>query len=220
MKLAVLFGCQLEGGYDNFFKLFDKQFPDDYDIFIYTNKSCNQYLKYFKSDRIKVCKYVEDDISIQNIENQLEQEVRKNQRIFQWLKLKKCYELMEQYQKDNNITYDYVYKLRMPKNRKSLKTPFNLPQNIQKDEIYCVSDMYFIGQNKTMDKVCRLYDYLYDMLYGYENNQKYWKTPCNSSSYPPTICGGLYGDKPIKKDENCQPGFDCRRVGFFCSSIN
>ena len=52
------------------------------------------------------------------------------------------------------------------------------------------------------------------------NNKKYWKTPCDGSAFPPTICGGLYGEKPIKKDETCQPGFDCRRVGFFCSSIN
>ena len=58
---------------------------------------------------------------------------------------------------------------------------------------------------------------------GYEqatNNRKYWKTPCDGSSFPPTICGGVYGNKNIEKDKVCQPGFDCRRVGFFCSNLN
>ena len=52
------------------------------------------------------------------------------------------------------------------------------------------------------------------------NNKKYWETPCDGSAFPPTICGGLYNNKSIEEDKTCQPGFDCRRVGFFCSSIN
>ena len=52
------------------------------------------------------------------------------------------------------------------------------------------------------------------------NNKKYWETPCDGSAFPPTICGGLYNKKSIEEDKTCQPGFDCRRVGFFCSSIN
>ena len=52
------------------------------------------------------------------------------------------------------------------------------------------------------------------------NNRKYWETPCDGSSFPPTICNGLYGKKNIKTDKVCQPGFDCRRIGFFCSKIN
>jgi len=52
------------------------------------------------------------------------------------------------------------------------------------------------------------------------NNQKYWDTPCNGSSFPPTICGGLYGEKKETEEKICRPGFNCRRVGFFCSLIN
>jgi|TARA_B100001093_G_scaffold520387_1_gene615350 hypothetical protein len=52
------------------------------------------------------------------------------------------------------------------------------------------------------------------------NNKKNWDSPCDGTSFPPTICGGLYGKRPVKKEEVCQPGFSCRRVGFYCSSIN
>lgn len=52
------------------------------------------------------------------------------------------------------------------------------------------------------------------------NNKKYWETPCNGSANIPGVCGKLYGEKNIKKEGVCQPGFDCRRVGFFCSNIN
>ncbi len=52
------------------------------------------------------------------------------------------------------------------------------------------------------------------------NNKKYWETPCNGTAFPPTICGNLYGEKNIEKEKVCQPGFDCRRVGFFCSNLN
>ena len=50
------------------------------------------------------------------------------------------------------------------------------------------------------------------------NNKKYWETPCNGSTTIHDVCGELYGETNIKKDESCQPGFDCRRVGFFCSN--
>lgn len=52
------------------------------------------------------------------------------------------------------------------------------------------------------------------------NNKKGWDTPCDGSSFPPTICGGIYGKKNIKSTKTCQPGFDCTRVGFFCSKLN
>ena len=52
------------------------------------------------------------------------------------------------------------------------------------------------------------------------NNKKYWDIPCYGKAYPPTMCGGLYGTKIQPKEKLCRPGFDCRRVGFFCSSIN
>ena len=52
------------------------------------------------------------------------------------------------------------------------------------------------------------------------NNKKYWETPCNGTTTIHDVCGDLYGETDIKKDESCQPGFDCRRVGFFCSNLN
>lgn len=58
---------------------------------------------------------------------------------------------------------------------------------------------------------------------GYEaasNNKKMWDTPCDGSTVPPRLCGGLYEKKSTDEEETCRPGFDCRRVGFFCSVLN
>tara|TARA_B110000971_G_scaffold208480_1_gene233657 strand:- start:2248 stop:2631 length:384 start_codon:yes stop_codon:yes gene_type:complete len=50
------------------------------------------------------------------------------------------------------------------------------------------------------------------------NNKKYWETPCNGEATTPDVCHEIYGETNIKKDKVCQPGFDCRRIGFFCSN--
>ena len=58
---------------------------------------------------------------------------------------------------------------------------------------------------------------------GYEqvtNNKKIWDTPCDGSTIPPRLCGGLYEKSSIDEDKTCMPGFDCRRVGFYCSVLN
>ena len=52
------------------------------------------------------------------------------------------------------------------------------------------------------------------------NNKKYWDTPCDGTAYPPNICGGLYEKKHFTKKKVCRPGFNCRRVGFYCSKLN
>ena len=59
---------------------------------------------------------------------------------------------------------------------------------------------------------------------GYEqasNNKKLWDTPCDGSAIPPRLCGGLYEKKDVEDEgPTCNPGFDCRRVGFYCSLLN
>ena len=52
------------------------------------------------------------------------------------------------------------------------------------------------------------------------NNKKYWETPCNGDATTPDVCDEIYGEISIKKESVCQPDFDCRRIGFFCSKIN
>jgi len=52
------------------------------------------------------------------------------------------------------------------------------------------------------------------------NNVKLWETPCDGSTFPPRMCGGLYEKKTVEKETSCLPGFGCRRVGFFCSKLN
>ena len=54
------------------------------------------------------------------------------------------------------------------------------------------------------------------------NNVKYRKIPCEKNHYDYKICAALYkeNNKPLRKSKKCNPGFGCRRVGFFCSLID
>ena len=87
-------------------------------------------------------------------------------------------------------------------------------------------DNYPVAQNPGLTSNGNKQQYLLnpdEFAGGYQqatNNRKYWETPCDGSSYPPGICGGLYDKKDIKKDKVCRPGFDCTRVGFFCSNLS
>ena len=89
-----------------------------------------------------------------------------------------------------------------------------------------LSDTYPVKSNPGLSDDGNTQQYLLnpdEFAGGYQvatNNKKNWDTPCDGSSYPPTICGGLYEEKKIKNKKVCQPGFNCRRVGFYCSNIN
>ena len=54
------------------------------------------------------------------------------------------------------------------------------------------------------------------------NNPKYRKIPCEKNNYDYKICEALYkkNNRPVGESKNCNPGFGCRRVGFFCSLLN
>lgn len=53
------------------------------------------------------------------------------------------------------------------------------------------------------------------------NNVKYPKIPCGNEDYDGGICRALYKETKILENKNkeCRPGFDCTRVGFYCSNI-
>ena len=98
--------------------------------------------------------------------------------------------------------------------------PSKYPSNV------LLYDSYPVNQNPGLSNDGSSQQYLLDpneYAGGYQqatNNRKYWETPCDGSSFPPTICGGLYNKKNIEKDKVCRPGFDCTRVGFFCSNLS
>jgi cbb3-type cytochrome oxidase subunit 3 len=54
-----------------------------------------------------------------------------------------------------------------------------------------------------------------------DTNNKYPSIPCDGKAYDGGICKALYQETvKVKTDTaNCLPGFDCRRVGFFCSKL-
>tara|TARA_B100000035_G_C20580654_1_gene370931 strand:- start:80 stop:481 length:402 start_codon:yes stop_codon:yes gene_type:complete len=53
------------------------------------------------------------------------------------------------------------------------------------------------------------------------NNVKYPPIPCGNENYDGGICRALYkeNNKLKNKSKHCMPGFDCTRVGFYCSSL-
>jgi len=55
------------------------------------------------------------------------------------------------------------------------------------------------------------------------NNKEYWSSPCNGTSTPAEICGGLYKNKKINKKSliKCPPISPKRgvRVGFYVSDV-
>ena len=55
------------------------------------------------------------------------------------------------------------------------------------------------------------------------NNKQFWSSPCNGTSTPPEICGGLYKNKKIKKRSliKCPPISPNKgvRVGFYVSDF-
>lgn len=54
-----------------------------------------------------------------------------------------------------------------------------------------------------------------------DTNNKYPSIPCDGKAYDGGICQALYKETVKAKTDtgNCLPGFDCRRVGFFCSKL-
>jgi len=52
------------------------------------------------------------------------------------------------------------------------------------------------------------------------NNIKYRKIPCDKKQYDYNICEALYRENNQQpENETCNPGFGCRRVGFYCSLL-
>ena len=52
------------------------------------------------------------------------------------------------------------------------------------------------------------------------NNIKYRKIPCDKKQYDYNICEALYRENNQQpENKTCNPGFGCRRVGFYCSLL-
>ena len=51
------------------------------------------------------------------------------------------------------------------------------------------------------------------------NNIKYPEIPCANENYDGGMCRALYKKNTIlmRQKKQCRPGFDCTRVGFYCS---
>ena len=55
------------------------------------------------------------------------------------------------------------------------------------------------------------------------NNKRYWSSPCNATSSPADMCGGMYVPRdPSIPAQPCRPNLDCNqgsRVNFYCSNL-
>ena len=98
----------------------------------------------------------------------------------------------------------------------------NYPSSLNKA---LLADIYKVNPNPGLSKNTLKTQYLLDpdeFAGGYcqaTNNKRYWDSPCDGTASPPNICGGLYEKTNITGEKVCRPGFDCPRVGFYCSSV-
>ena len=97
--------------------------------------------------------------------------------------------------------------------------PDNFPSRLLLDGSYPVKTTGLIDNSNKQQYLLNPVEFTGDYKQA-TNNKKYWETPCNGEATTPDVCDELYGEKNIEKEAICRPGFDCRRVGFFCSTIN
>tara|TARA_X000000950_G_C13608349_1_gene534284 strand:- start:4 stop:417 length:414 start_codon:yes stop_codon:yes gene_type:complete len=47
-------------------------------------------------------------------------------------------------------------------------------------------------------------------------------TPCNGEDWHPNFCNQMYKNRKLiaNKSNDCRPPLNCRRVGYFCSTLN
>jgi len=104
----------------------------------------------------------------------------------QFYKLKRCLELMKEYETENNINYDIIIRCRFDCIIESLKD-VNVIRNLNfKNTIYTtgsefhIYDWYIIGNYEIMNKICNYYNELgknvvdnYKLFLYYDDNGKY-----------------------------------------------
>ncbi len=86
--------------------------------------------------------------------------------------LKKCYNLMKDYEQSKNIKYDFIIRIRPDLVINSISTIFYLDNDLylaEKEEKEFYEDVLFAGKRDSMDKILNLYDYI-EELYKQENN--------------------------------------------------
>ena len=168
MKIAFLIGSQLRYLEQNM-KIFSNNLINcEYDVFVYTNKKYEPWIKYIKN--LRAVKYVEDNEDDIAVEKKISL-VKKDCNIYQWFKLKNCFELLEKYRTKNNINYDIICKLRTDY---SYTNPINFTRNAITKHLYMESDRYFYGNYETMKIACNFYDMIYERYYGKGKQRMYY----------------------------------------------
>jgi len=132
----------------------------EYDVFVYTNKHYQKWIKYIKN--LKVVKYVEDNEDDINMERKISQG-RRPRNFYQWFKYKRCFEVMDEYCKENNIKYDIICKLRTDY---TFSSNVILNKNVLNNSLYMESDRFFYGNYETMKIVRNFFDIIYDKYFG------------------------------------------------------
>jgi hypothetical protein len=185
-KVAVLINVFLER-MEEFKTQIDNLFDKDieFDIFIYTYKRYAKYVSWFPN--VKSVKYVEDDINAMKQQDNIRKisKVSSPSNIFQYFNLKRCFDMMETYRIINNISYDYVYKIRtLSETSQFLKSDltkrFWLPDKIDDNTLYSKSDQFYVGSFNSMKKVSLMCDHIFSMYFGINTNHEYWPLNFNT----------------------------------------
>lgn len=160
MRIAILIPGQLRCLKVNRVKFQNNLINENYDVFVYTNKSYGKFIKYIKNCR--VVKYVEDNKDDINSEKKISQG-RRPRNLYQWFKYKRCFQIMEEYCKENNIKYDIICKLRTDY---TFCSKIILNKDVKNEMLYMESDRFFYGNYETMKVVSDFFDIIYDKYFG------------------------------------------------------
>lgn len=165
---------------EDFKKLLDNLFEDkniEYDVFIYTYKRYEKYISYFKN--VRIVRYIEDNEECVKRENKI-RTLSQPSNIFQYYNLQICFKMMEKYMVNNNITFDFIYRIRPNSDttqyiKPDMSIPLFLPKISEDDVLYAKSDQYYVGSYNAMKKVVNMCDYIMDNYYGVDKQNQYWE---------------------------------------------
>lgn len=128
-----------------------KMLSEETDVFICTSKEHICDVKFMGNYKKLI--YIEDNTFFFDMQKQL-LSLPEGKKLLQWQKLHICADLLENYEKENGIKYDYILKLRTDLNFNrtfSVKDMINL--EIDDKTIYMNSDITFLSTRKVFSKI-------------------------------------------------------------------
>lgn len=130
---------------------------ESFDVFVVTNRTKELEFEGFSS--IKSITYI-DDIKDEKAQEKQYLDMKEGGKILQWQKLKIAMRALEEYETQNNILYDTIFKIRTDL---IFSTDFIIP-NVNSSVFHMNTDLYFGGTRSNFKKVSQFIDHI-DVYY-------------------------------------------------------